>query len=122
MGASSSKTAVAPILPASQLSATQVAEAVKALGGPYVGYAEKLEENGMDGVFLEETSADDPSFSKNGKWKTENKPLQHALWTCDMWHHVSVLLYVCASCAHARTRGRIRDQTQTAGRMQGDAG
>ena len=59
MGASGSKTAVAPILPASQLSAAQVAEAVKALGGPYVGYAEKLEENGMDGVFLEETSADD---------------------------------------------------------------
>ena len=45
MGASGSKSAVAPILPASQLSAAQVAEAVKALGGSYIPYAEKLEKD-----------------------------------------------------------------------------
>ena len=50
MGASSSKSAVAPILPASSLSASQVAEAVKALGEPYIPYTETLERNGMDGA------------------------------------------------------------------------
>ena len=53
MGASGSKTAVAPILPATQLSAAQVAEAVKAIGESYIPYAEKLEKDGMDGAFLE---------------------------------------------------------------------
>ena len=51
MGASGSKTAVAPILPATQLSAAQVAEAVKAIGESYIPYAEKLEKDGMDGAF-----------------------------------------------------------------------
>ena len=59
MGASGSKNAVAPILPATQLSAAQVAEAVKALGVPYAPYAEKLEENGMDGPFLDAITTDD---------------------------------------------------------------
>ena len=59
MGASGSKNAVAPILPATQLSAAQVAEAVKALGVPYAPYAEKLEENGMDGSFLDAITTDD---------------------------------------------------------------
>ena len=59
MGASGSRTAVAPILPATQLSASQVAEAVKALGTPYAPYAEKLQENGIDGAFLESVTTDD---------------------------------------------------------------
>ena len=59
MGASSSKSAVAPILPASALSVSQVSDAVKALGAPYTPYAQKLEENGIDGAFLEAVTADD---------------------------------------------------------------
>ena len=59
MGASSSKTAVAPILPATALSASQVAETVKALGAPYIPYAVKLEENGIDGAVLEAITTDD---------------------------------------------------------------
>ena len=59
MGSSSSKTAVAPILPATTLSSGQVSETVKALGAPYVSYAEKIEENGIDGTFLEAITADD---------------------------------------------------------------
>ena len=59
MGASSSKTAVAPILPAIALTASQVAEAVKELGAPYVAYAEKLQENGMDGNMLGTITAQD---------------------------------------------------------------
>ena len=43
MGASGSKNAVAPILPATALSASQVSEAVKSLGTPYIPYAEQLE-------------------------------------------------------------------------------
>ena len=59
MGASGSKTAVAPILPATQFSAAQVAGAVKALGGPYVPYAAKVEEDGMDGAFLQTLADED---------------------------------------------------------------
>ena len=61
MGAASSKTSVAPILPGTTLSSSQIAEAVKALGPPYIPYAEKLEENGMDGAFLEAITAADLS-------------------------------------------------------------
>ena len=59
MGASGSKSAVAPILPATQLSAAQVAEAVKALGEPYVPYSTKVEEDGMDGAFLQTLADED---------------------------------------------------------------
>ena len=59
MGASGSKNAVAPILSATQLSAGQVAEAVRALGESYIPYAEKLEKDGMDGTFLEAITAED---------------------------------------------------------------
>ena len=59
MGAFGSKNTVAPMLPASALSASQVSEAVKALGTPYIPYAKKLEENGMDGAFLDAITADD---------------------------------------------------------------
>ena len=59
MGASGSKTAVAPILPATQLSAAQVADAVRALGESYIPYAEKLEKDGMDGPTLDAITADD---------------------------------------------------------------
>ena len=60
MGASSSRSAVAPILPATAaLSASQVAATIKALGAPYIPYAEKLEENGIDGAVLEAVTIDD---------------------------------------------------------------
>ena len=59
MGASSSRSAVAPILPASALSASQVAEAVHALGESYIPYVEKLQKDGIDGGFLEAVTADD---------------------------------------------------------------
>ena len=59
MGAFGSKNTVAPMLPASAVSASQVSEAVKALGTPYIPYAKKLEENGMDGAFLDAITADD---------------------------------------------------------------
>ena len=59
MGASGSKTAVAPILPASQFSAAQVADSVRALGPSYVSYAEKLAQEGIDGAVLEAVSVDD---------------------------------------------------------------
>ena len=49
----------APILPATALSASQVAEAVRALGESYIPYAEKLEKDGMDGTFLEAITAED---------------------------------------------------------------
>ena len=57
MGVPFSKSA--PILPATALSASQVAETVKALGAPYIPYAEKLEENGIDGAVLEAITTDD---------------------------------------------------------------
>ena len=60
MGVSGSKTtAVAPILPATRLSAARVAEAVKALGDPYAPYSTKVEEDGMDGAFLETLADED---------------------------------------------------------------
>ena len=59
MGASGSKTAVAPILPASQFSTAQVADSVRALGPSYVSYAEKLAQEGIDGAVLEAVSVDD---------------------------------------------------------------
>ena len=62
MGPSRSKPAVAPILPATQhLSASQVAEVVKALGESCIPYAEKLEKDGIDGDVLEAVTADDLS-------------------------------------------------------------
>ena len=59
MGALGSKTAVAPILPASQFSTAQVADSVRALGPSYVPYAVKLEQEGIDGAVLEAVSVDD---------------------------------------------------------------
>ena len=62
MGAtSSSPSSVTPILPAtvSALTAKDVADQVRELGKPYAGYAEKIEENGLDGSFLEELTVDD---------------------------------------------------------------
>ena len=59
MGTSGSKTAVAPILPASQFSTAQVADSVRALGPSYVSYAEKLAQEGIDGAVLEAVSVDD---------------------------------------------------------------
>ena len=62
MGAtSSSPSSVTPILPAnvSALTAADVASEVRSLGKPYEGYAGKIEENGLDGSFLEELTADD---------------------------------------------------------------
>ena len=59
MGASASKSAVTPMLPASALSASQVSEAVKVLGAPYAPYAEKIQENGIDGAFLEAITGED---------------------------------------------------------------
>ena len=59
MGAASSSGGVAPLLPGSAVSASQVGEAVKALGAPYIPYAAKLEENGIDGAFLEAITAVD---------------------------------------------------------------
>ena len=62
MGAvSSSPSSVTPVLPAnvSALTAQDVAAQVRALGKPYEGYADKVEENGLDGSFLEELTADD---------------------------------------------------------------
>ena len=59
MGASASKSAVAPILPAGQLSASHVAEAVRALGNPYAPFAAKIEEDGMDGAFLQTLADED---------------------------------------------------------------
>ena len=59
MGAFGSKNTVAPMLPASALSASQVSEAVKVLGAPYAPYAEKIQENGIDGAFLEAITGED---------------------------------------------------------------
>ena len=58
MGATSSS---ARILPAdvTAFSAAEVAAQVRALGKPYEGYADKIEENGLDGSFLEELTSDD---------------------------------------------------------------
>ena len=59
MGASGSRNAVAPILPATQLSAAHVAEAVKALGDPYISYSTKVVDDGMDGAFLQTLADED---------------------------------------------------------------